>query len=282
MVENKSSLFGIIAIIIGASGLGIGVFSVVNFQVVEGPQGLLGEDGQDGINGIDGINGKDGQDASEGIVVGILEPDEGEIISGNVTIRAMIVGTTHYITSVLRNGTEIGTSVPMVWNTSTVSNGYWNITIIITDIESNKTGRDEVIVYKDSSPVSGYTRTYYFIDDTDYLTLSMGYFEAVWSYNYPIYMDVEEGEIVHLTFSATVYSEIGDIDVEFAFFDMNAGQLGSSAFVSLTGTNKAIIHFERIVTLPIVAYQRRITVMANTFSSVRTYNKFLIAQTLIP
>jgi hypothetical protein len=47
MVENKSSLLGIIALIIGASGLGIGTFSIVNFQVVEGPPGPPGEDGED-------------------------------------------------------------------------------------------------------------------------------------------------------------------------------------------------------------------------------------------
>jgi len=67
MVENKGSLFGIIAIIIGASGLGLGAFSIVNFQVVEGPPG---GDGQDGTDGVDGT---DGQDAPIGLAVGILD-----------------------------------------------------------------------------------------------------------------------------------------------------------------------------------------------------------------
>jgi len=67
MVENKSSLFGIIAIIIGASGLGLGAFSVVNFQVVEGPQGDDGQDGQDGINGTDGLDGINGTDGIDGV-----------------------------------------------------------------------------------------------------------------------------------------------------------------------------------------------------------------------
>lgn len=35
-MEKRGSLFGIIALIIRASGLGVGVFSVVNFQMVEG------------------------------------------------------------------------------------------------------------------------------------------------------------------------------------------------------------------------------------------------------
>ena len=48
MVENRSSIFGTIAIILGASGLGLGMFSVINFQVVTGPQGSPGQDGRHG------------------------------------------------------------------------------------------------------------------------------------------------------------------------------------------------------------------------------------------
>ncbi len=72
-MENRSSLFGIIAILIGAVGVGLGMFSVVNFQLVQGPQGLPGQDGQDGqdgiggIDGLDGINGTDGTDGQDGI-----------------------------------------------------------------------------------------------------------------------------------------------------------------------------------------------------------------------
>lgn len=60
MVKNKSNVFGIIAIIIGASGLGLGAFSIVNFQIVEGPQGSPGLDGVDGGNGVDGKDGING------------------------------------------------------------------------------------------------------------------------------------------------------------------------------------------------------------------------------
>ncbi|MHA1193098.1 MAG: hypothetical protein ACTSP9_12515 [Promethearchaeota archaeon] len=63
MAENKISLFSIIALIIGAFGLGVGVFSVVNFQVLEGPPG------QDGLDGLDGV---DGQTNNTGIQV--IEP----------------------------------------------------------------------------------------------------------------------------------------------------------------------------------------------------------------
>lgn len=140
MVENKSSLFGIIAIIIGASGLGLGVFSVVNFQTVEG---IPGDDGQDGI---------DGDDAPGGIIVGILDPDEGETISGNVTIRAMIAGSEAYTVSILRNDTEIGTTLPMKWNTILAPDGWWNITVIVMDVPTQGQSSDHVLVYVDNNP----------------------------------------------------------------------------------------------------------------------------------
>jgi len=63
MVENKSTILGIIALIIGATGLGLGAFSFISLQAVEGEQGLPGEDGQDGIDGIVGIDGINGTDA---------------------------------------------------------------------------------------------------------------------------------------------------------------------------------------------------------------------------
>ena len=134
MVENKSSLFGIIAIIIGASGLGLGVFSIVNSQTVEGSQGIPGED------------------APGGIIVGIIDPDEGETISGNVTIRAMIAGSEDYTISILRNGTEFGTTLPMTWDTTLVMDGWWNITVIVMDVLTQDQSSDHVLVYVDNSP----------------------------------------------------------------------------------------------------------------------------------
>lgn len=150
MVENKSFLFGIIAIIIGASGLGLGVFSIINFQVVqgpEGPQGIPGEDGQDGSDGTDG------RDAPGGLIVGILDPDHGETLSGNVTIRALIYGSENYSISILRNGTVIGFSLPLIWDTSSIVDGWWNISVIVTDIEIFEESNDEVLIYVENNPI---------------------------------------------------------------------------------------------------------------------------------
>jgi len=115
MVKNKCSLFEIIEIIIGAYGLRLGAFSVVTFQMIERPQGPPGQDGQDGI---------DGEDAPGNIVVGILDPDHREVMSGNVIIRA-----------------------PMEWDTIIESDEWYNISIIATDIASKNKSQNDVIVY---------------------------------------------------------------------------------------------------------------------------------------
>jgi hypothetical protein len=167
---DRFHALSIIALILGASGLVIGGFSVINFQIIEGPEGPQGPLGQDGLNGrdgldgldgqngtdgrdgldgqngMDGLNGTDGRDAPGGIIIGILDPDYGETLSGNVTIRAIIFGSENYTLSILRNGTEIGTSLPMEWNSLTVIDGWWNITIVATDLTFNNISSDEVIV----------------------------------------------------------------------------------------------------------------------------------------
>jgi hypothetical protein len=112
----------------------------------EGPQGPTGPAGPEGSQGLPGEDGTDGQDAPGGIIVGILDPDYGETLSGNVTIRAIIFGSEDYTLSILRNGTEIGTTLPMEWNSLTVDDGWWNITIVATDMATNDLNSDEVIV----------------------------------------------------------------------------------------------------------------------------------------
>ncbi len=47
----------VISLLIGVSGLGIGIYSMLNFQVLQGPQGPPGDDGEDGLDGLDGLNG---------------------------------------------------------------------------------------------------------------------------------------------------------------------------------------------------------------------------------
>ncbi|MFW9942082.1 MAG: hypothetical protein ACFFFT_13655 [Candidatus Thorarchaeota archaeon] len=135
-MENRSSLFGIIAIIIGASGLGIGAYSIVNFQTVEGPQGIPGEDGQDVLGDI---------------IIGILDPDDGETVSGNITIRVMVWASSNYSLSILCNGLEIGSSLSVEWNTTLVPDGMYNISVIAID-ESNNIDKDEVMIIIENNP----------------------------------------------------------------------------------------------------------------------------------
>ena len=143
MVERKIPIFSIIAIILGASGLGLGAYSVFSFQVVEGPIGEVGPVGEDGLVGEDG---QDGEDAPGGLIVRILDPDYGETVLGNIMIRALIYGSEDYTISILQNGTELGTILPLVWDTSLTQDGWWNITIIITDNVSYNVSSDEILV----------------------------------------------------------------------------------------------------------------------------------------
>jgi len=161
-MENRSSLFGIIAIIIGASGLGLGAFSMVNFQLIEGPEGpqgepgdngqdgIKGDDGLDGINGTDGEDGLDGEDAPGGLVVGILDPGQHDTVWGEIEIRALVYGSNNFSVSVKANQTEIGTQLPTFWDTSLEIEGWYNITVIIMDTETKLTASDTVWILIDN------------------------------------------------------------------------------------------------------------------------------------
>jgi len=51
MSNGKGNALVIISLIIGALGVGMGTYSIINSSIIEGPQGDPGEDGTDGING---------------------------------------------------------------------------------------------------------------------------------------------------------------------------------------------------------------------------------------
>ncbi len=56
----KSTGLAIFALIIGAGGLGLGAFTMVNFQVIEGPKGPEGPEGPQGPPGQDGVDAVSG------------------------------------------------------------------------------------------------------------------------------------------------------------------------------------------------------------------------------
>jgi len=182
MVENRSSLFGIIALIIGASGLGLGAFSVMNFQVAEGPQGLPGED------------------APGGIVVGILNPNNGELVWGNILIKALVYGSENFTVSILLNDTIlISNTLPTIWNSSAVSESWWNITVLITDNDTNVSSSDYILVKVDRKAYSALRSTWY----NEYFS----YLEVEPTFTYiPIYpliinFEVEQGESVYFSYN---------------------------------------------------------------------------------
>ncbi|MFX1254973.1 MAG: collagen-like protein [Promethearchaeota archaeon] len=158
MVENRSMVVGIIAIILSASALWLGGYSMM----IQGPQGPQGAPGAPGKDGADGVDGLDGLNASGGFVVKILDPDDQETISGNVIIRTLIYGSENYTITIFRNGTEIGNSLSIVWNTSSISDGWWNLTVTAYDKISGIPSQDQVLVFVENSP------SYWFITSETY------------------------------------------------------------------------------------------------------------------
>ncbi|MFX1594363.1 MAG: hypothetical protein ACFFCL_16855 [Promethearchaeota archaeon] len=91
----------------------------------------------------------------EPIMVGILDPDYGDTISGEIMIRAMILHSHPswgYTISVMINGTEISSSIPFDWDSTTVDDGWWNITVRVIDTKGN-VGSDEVLIYVENHPL---------------------------------------------------------------------------------------------------------------------------------
>jgi hypothetical protein len=94
MSKRKGNALVIISLIIGASGLGIGVYSIIRFQVVRGPQG------DPGTNGIDGVDGRNG---TLNNIVGVWESiNGGPNIAYVLTFEDIQVNESNFFT--LTNG----------------------------------------------------------------------------------------------------------------------------------------------------------------------------------
>lgn len=151
MVENKSLMFGIIALVIGATGLGLGAFSVISLQAVVDEQGPPGEDGVDGIDGIDGINGTDAPgyycSTSSEIqqALDFIGKDSGKIIiTESLTLFSTIniSGGGSYIIQ----GQGAGTTIKCGdWNTFDITNATY-CTIKDLKIDSSFVGSSTAII----------------------------------------------------------------------------------------------------------------------------------------
>lgn len=76
-------------------------------------------------------------------VVGILDPDLDEQVFGMITIRGLIYENSNYSISIRINGTEIGTTLPFLWNSSTISDGNYTLSILVIDVAFNQ-GEDSI------------------------------------------------------------------------------------------------------------------------------------------
>jgi parallel beta-helix repeat protein len=151
MTQGKGGSFAIImAMIIAMGGLGLGGISY--FYPQEGQEGVAGIDGTDGIDGIDGIDGMNGTDGIEGqdltgsIAVGVLDPDHEDTIKGDIVVRGLVFGTDNYSVAIVINGSVNGTELPFLWETGDWDDGLWNLTIVITDLDTNEIANDSVLV----------------------------------------------------------------------------------------------------------------------------------------
>ena len=78
-------------------------------------------------------------------VVGILDPDLDDHVYGMITIRAIIYENSNYSISIRINGTEIGTNLPFLWNSSSISDGNYSLSIHVMDVAFNQ-GEDSIII----------------------------------------------------------------------------------------------------------------------------------------
>ncbi|MFX0133070.1 MAG: Ig-like domain-containing protein [Candidatus Hodarchaeota archaeon] len=126
MKKSTIRAIAIIAIVLGGVGLTLGYFVMTKPASIDPI--LL-------IMGIPAPGAEQGQPGDP--VVGILDPDHEETYSGNITIRAMVWAASAYSISVFRNGTKLGTSLPYEFNSTLITDGWYNITVVATDASSN-------------------------------------------------------------------------------------------------------------------------------------------------
>ncbi len=76
-------------------------------------------------------------------IVGILDPNLGEQVSGTITIRGIVYEMSNYTLSIRINETEIGTQLPLQWNSSLFADGNYTLSILATDTAFNQ-GMDQI------------------------------------------------------------------------------------------------------------------------------------------
>lgn len=166
MENSKASALAIVALVVGAAGIGVGSFSAIKFQIVEGLPGADGGDGTDGIDGIngtdgidgiigtDGIDGTDGTDGIDGtngtdgipgsdMIVGIWEGLSGSGVNYNMSLDDIILSNSSYFD--LTDGGGINTTLELIkagwyrftvkclWD-SLISTDFYNLYIIKNDL----------------------------------------------------------------------------------------------------------------------------------------------------
>lgn len=128
-------IIAIAAMAVGIAGISMGVFSIIYMNL-------------------------DNRPVEENIYVRFTDFDEGGIVYGDVTIKALIIGCENYTVSLFANDSLIGSLVPLIWDSSMVADGWWNLRIEIHDIDSDRSATDSVLIKVEQPiPTPGVTET---------------------------------------------------------------------------------------------------------------------------
>lgn len=76
-------------------------------------------------------------------LVGILDPSSEDYLIDMILIRALIFEASNYSIAIRLNNTIIGTELPLLWNSSELTNGHYELKITVTDSEQNQ-GEDAI------------------------------------------------------------------------------------------------------------------------------------------
>ncbi|MFX1500799.1 MAG: hypothetical protein ACFFDH_07530, partial [Promethearchaeota archaeon] len=173
-----------------------------------------------------GINGTDGQDIV-GLQVGILDPDQYEIVSGLVEVRILLWNSSICSVNIFINGSLNTNSIPWVWNTTLIIDGWYNVSVKAIDTESN-IAQDEIMVYVLNNPSPPPRTRVYFqgilhVSDITRLDFNYKSYDTTNSFNLSTdkYTVPEDGTYLIIT-SVLLHDVFGDNNMGSIYYMINS------------------------------------------------------------
>ncbi len=98
MSNNKGLALIVISLVVGATGIGLGAYSIIQYEVIQGPEGPQGPQGEPGTDGTDGVDGVDGINGTFPNPVGIWESVTGSGFVFNLSIGDISLNRSEFFT----------------------------------------------------------------------------------------------------------------------------------------------------------------------------------------